>query len=632
MKTTINLKLLALLGILLVSINYLSAQCTINSSFTFVDNGNGSISFTNTSSGNYNASFWDFGDGNTSTQTNPTHIYATTGAYVITLAIYDTTIAFCGDTSTFTIPVTVNTPCGNAIASFNTTDNGGGNFSFTNTSTGYTAPINYYWNFGDGNFSNAQNPNHTYTNPGIYTVSFGIYGANCSDSIWQQITVTAPCNLTSSFTFVDNGNGNFSFTNTSTGNYNFSFWDFGDGNNSLTPNPNHTYATTGTYTVQLIIGDSNYICADTSYQTIQVTSSNPCANTNSSFSVLDNGNGNYSFTNTSSGYTAPINYYWNFGDGNFSNAQNPNHTYATPGTYTVSFGIYGANCSDSIWQTITYSASNPCTANAGFNFTDNGNGNFNFTSTATGNITNYYWNFGDGNTSTQVSPSHTYTTNGTFPVQQIVFDTVNMCSDMFIHTITVTGVNNPTSCNAAFMMFPDSLNNVIVLNTSTGNNLTYFWDFGDGNTSTQQFPSHTYNTPGPFYLCLTVTSGNCSSTYCDSISNGGIVLRQTGFTINVQAHNQTGVNENINVISELNTYPNPVKDQLTIELNLIEQTNLNITITDVLGNTVDVIDNSNLSSGFNKLYWNTNNVSNGVYLLQINGENTTEVKKLIINK
>ena len=328
--------------------------------------------------------------------------------------------------------------------------------------------------------------------------------------------------------------------------------------------------------------------------------------------------------------TTGTTYFWDFGDGNTSTQQFPTHIYASPGTYYYCLSI---DSCPPVCDSVQVTVNNPCNINAGFNFTDNGGGNFIFTSTATGNISNHYWNFGDGNTSTQINPSHTYATNGSFPVQQIVYDSSNNCIDMTVLTITVTGVSNPVSCNAAFVVIPDSnSSNVTVLNTSTGNNLSYFWDFGDGNTSTLAYPSYTYTTPGPFWLCLTVTGGNCTSTYCDSINSGGTVLKQTGFTVNVQAHTGTGLNENVNIISELNTYPNPVKNQLTIELNLTQQTNLNITITDVLGNIIDVIDDSNLPSGTNKLYWNTNKVSNGIYLLQINGENTNEVKKLIINK
>ena len=118
-----------------------------------------------------------------------------------------------------------------------------------------------------------------------------------------------------------------------------------------------------------------------------------------------------------------------------------------------------------------------------------------------------HWAFGDGTTSTQANPNHTFNANGTYAVVLTINDsTTNSCVDYYMETIVVTGVPNPAQCVAGFTMYPDA-SDVTLINSSTGSNLSYLWDFGDGATSTQQFPSHTYATSGNYYLCLTVDDG-----------------------------------------------------------------------------------------------------------------------------
>jgi hypothetical protein len=124
-------------------------------------------------------------------------------------------------------------------------------------------------------------------------------------------------------------------------------------------------------------------------------------------------------------------------------------------------------------------------------------------------------------------------------------------------------------CAAGFVMYPDA-GDVTVVNSSTGTNLTYLWDFGDGNTSNAQFPSHTYATTGNYYLCLTIDDGaGCVDMYCDSIGENGVVFnKQTGFTINVIAPPLvTQVNEQAALTSGMNIYPNPTGNLLNVVLN-----------------------------------------------------------------
>ena len=446
-----------------------------------------------------------------------------------------------------------------------------------------------------------------------------------------------------SYTYVDNGSGVIFFTNTSTGNISNVFWSFSDGSNDFNNNPIHTFIN-GWYEVCLTIDDSVGGCTSTFCDSIEVTSGLTPCNLSASFTYIDNGNGNFSFTNTSG---SGLDYYWNF-DNLYgfpyatSSIENPTYTYLTPGTYYVSLSIYDSlnSCYDSIAQQIVFQDSIACDIVAGFTIIDNGNGNFSFINTSTsGSTLLAQWNFGDGGSSNTYNANHTFTANGTFVVVLAAIGAdsnlvLNNCIDYYTATITVTGLTNPVACNAAFVMYTDSTyNGVTVVNSSTGNNLTYFWDFGDGNTSTQAYPSYTYATAGPFELCLTVSGdSNCTSTYCDSISSGGIIWKTNGFSINVVAPTTVGINDKIELIAALEIYPNPVKSQLNIELKLTEQTTVEVFVTDLLGKTVAQIANEEVNVGVNKFQWNTNNTKNGIYLLNIVSNNSRQVKKILVNR
>lgn len=134
-----------------------------------------------------------------------------------------------------------------------------------------------------------------------------------------------------------------------------------------------------------------------------------------------------------------------------------------------------------------------------------------FTDQSTGTITGRLWDFGDGSTSTQTSPSHTYANPGTYTVCLI---TTGICrNDTTCSSITVCSGPPQSTYSAA----PSGLS--VAFTNSTTNAVTYQWDFGDGGTSTQASPSHTYTSNGTYTVCLISTS-NCgvSDTLCNSVT------------------------------------------------------------------------------------------------------------------
>ena len=363
-----------------------------------------------------------------------------------------------------------------------------------------------------------------------------------------------------------------------------------------------------------------------------------------SFTFTDNGSGDYSFESTSISPDSNLYHVWEFGDGTYGSTPTPNHTYSTSGTYvvclTVNDTIYGGTCTSTVCDSFVVSigSGTPCAISAGISYVDNGSGNYTFTSTTLGNAYNT-WNFGDGSSDAGNSVNHTFAANGTYVVSLLSHDSLTNfgCYDYATVTVVVTGVPSSVPCQAGFVLYTDSLfNGVLAVNSSTGSNLFYYWDFGDGNYSTQQYPNYTYNTSGPFLLCLTVTDslsgGTCSSAYCDSIGINGLVLKAaSGFNLNVNPPQTVGIEEPENV-SKFEVFPNPVKNNININFNLVNDANVQVFFTDMLGNKVASVVAKNMNSGNNKVSYNVSNIANGIYLLNIKTENSLQVKKIIVNK
>lgn len=149
--------------------------------------------------------------------------------------------------------------------------------NFTNSSTNYSG---YQWNFGGTDTtSTVLNPVRTFTAPGTYTVFLLAYNpAACNLADTTAIYITVYPATTSSFHFTKNKCGNvYTFIDSSYSNISSWYWNFGDGNSSSAQNPpQHTYLSSGTYTVSLIVNNT-YGCPDTLKKVIVISGVNPVA-------------------------------------------------------------------------------------------------------------------------------------------------------------------------------------------------------------------------------------------------------------------------------------------------------------------------------------------------------------------
>lgn len=257
----------------------------------------------------------------------------------------------------------------------------------------------------------------------------------------------------------------------------------------------------------------------------------------------------------------------------------------------------------------------------------------------------YDWSFGDGNSSTVMSPTHTYSAAGTYMVCMIVAEVDSngqwSCYDSTCVNLTVTGsVPNPLSCNASFWVDSNTTNasGINIYNNSTPvasatAMVAYAWDFGDGNTSSLQYPSHQYASSGLYNVCLTIAvsdSGRtCTDTYCMlmGVDSAGNVFYKNGpgFKLNVFDPATVGMNEN--VLNQVSFFPNPASDKVSIDLGASIDGEVNWSIFDLKGAKLGEGEISEVRSDISLA-----NLNNGIYVLRIESGASVSNHKLQIVK
>ncbi len=330
-------------------------------------------------------------------------------------------------------------------------------------------------------------------------------------------------------------------------------------------------------------------------------------------------------TNFSSG-SASINYQWMLPDGSTSTAAEPGFTFSQPGVYGICLIINTGTCTSTLCDTVVVDSAG---------YIDGGAANYDCLNIPGG-------------------PN--------LPGTSCV-DTLGISGFWNTGCVCVADTNS-TSCTAGFWVIQayttDSLNpqdttgiqpipnEVWVWNLSSGGNGNYqfLWNFGDGTSSTDPYPTHVYDGDGPWVLCLTMTSGNCTDTYCDSVSvdangilNGMIVdghstgvetnsaSREGGFTLNVIQEIPTGITETP-ALTEMNLWPNPVDRELNITYNTTIPGMKPVTVIDPNGRTV-ISENHNFTTGGNNLHLSTAGLEPGLYMVRIGNDARSTTQRFL---
>jgi len=460
------------------------------------------VQFQNLSSDNATSFLWTFPGGSppTSTAFEPAIVYETPGNYNVTLKAVN---AAGQDIYTVSNYITVN-PL--PLAAFTHTGSG---LQITFNSAGSLGDF-FTWNFGDGQTSTAVNPVHTYAQGGTYTVTLTVSNGCGSNMIQQTVIVTgAPVAEFSSD--VEDGCPVLvvHFTNQSAGNPTSFNWTFegGNPNTSTAANPTVTYSTPGSWDVSLTVSNTSGNNTVTYDNFINVDFP-----TTSEFNFIVVGL-QATFTNQSTHSTSSL---WLFGDGQQSNANNPTHVYNQDGVYTVmliSAGICGPDTS-------THQVTIQTPPQAGFSVQQSDfciPASVSFVNQSSGNATSFAWTFDGGSpaTSTLQNPTVTYSTAGTFNVQLIAYSAGG--SDTMVSNNLVTVGDVP---NAAFLLSTEGTT-VTLQNQSTGAN-SYIWLFDDGQSSTEENPTHTYANFGTYNLLLIATN-SCGADSMEVVIELGTV-------------------------------------------------------------------------------------------------------------
>ncbi|MBX2927126.1 MAG: PKD domain-containing protein [Saprospiraceae bacterium] len=381
---------------------------------------------------------------------------------------------------------------------------------FANTSVNISGSE---WTFGDGNGSADFSPTHIFEEPGEYTVTLTAYSLSNNCPATFSSTVTVIGNPVAAFTpSATNGCGplTIQFTSNSTPGVNH-VWDFGDGGaGAFGPNPEHTFQSPGNYEVRLTVYDADSCFTDVAISNIFVFP-DPIADFNLPNQLYCLGYDSLQPVNLSQGAAA---YRWRWQNDTF-NLNEPVIIPQTAGTFPLELiAINTFECRDTFVRLANILPSPVAVAlpdaGAGCQPLFNGFGN------QSQHAATYLWDFGDGNTSTATTPSHTYEQAGTFTgtltagsANGCPADTAQFVIEVWPKPMAAFQLDRPELCGAPAEV---RFENLSALAQSAD------WDFGDGNASTAIHPIHIYQTPGVYPVRLMVTNiYQCRDTAIGSV-------------------------------------------------------------------------------------------------------------------
>ncbi|MGD8587508.1 MAG: PKD domain-containing protein [Chromatiales bacterium] len=394
--------------------------------------------------------------------------------------------------------------------------------------TGSTDPdgtiVSYDWDFGDGGTGTGASPQYAYAADGTYTVSLTVTDdAGDSDTATTTASIdpanqaptadpNGPYNGTVDIPLSFDGSG----SNDPDGSIVAYDWDFGDGSTGSGVSPTHTYSADRDFTVSLTVtDDAGATDTATTIATIALGNQPPVSDPNGPYSGTVGVAVSFDGSGSSDPDGSIVAYDWDFGDGNTGSGVSPSHSYAAAGTYNVTLTVTDdAGATDSAMTTAAIGdapqdpiadPNGPYTGIVGEAVSFDGSGSFDPDG---GTIAQYDWDFGDGNTGTGVSPTHSYAAAASYTVSLTVVDDEGAVSAPATTTANIDVNQAPTADpNGPY----SGVVGVNVMFDGTGSTdpdgtiVSYDWDFGDGGTGIGASPQHAYAAAGTYTVALTVT-------------------------------------------------------------------------------------------------------------------------------
>lgn len=314
------------------------------------------------------------------------------------------------------------------------------------------------------------------------------------------------------------------------------YWEFGDGITSTMQNPTHTYNAMGTYWVTLTIENDSTMCSSTIVSPVIVEDSIFPPECQAGFWYYNDSLNDLTlyFQDMSISPEGVSSWSWSFGDGTGSSDQNPIHTYANEGIYTVCLTISDSmgNCEDTYCMDAIAGYWQPdCEAMFYYYPLDSNNTGSNsiqFIDISIGNPDTWYWEFGEGQYSTEQNPVHTFSESGIYPVCLTITNTDDSCISSFCQDVLVYNDTIPTCLTWFTYSISDLTADFIAYTEGMQGDTEYFWTFGDSTTANGQNPQHVYSESGYYNVTLTSSSAGCTATYTETIWVGELELNILG--------------------------------------------------------------------------------------------------------
>ncbi|GIV34586.1 MAG: hypothetical protein KatS3mg031_2121 [Chitinophagales bacterium] len=446
--------------------------------------------------------------------------------------------------------------------------------------------------------TNPLGPNHYYY---FYDWKITVAGCPAVRTAAPVFVDTISGQVSSSFVTAAGGSGlDIAFTADSFRSTDTYAWDFGDGSTATGPATVHVYGADGTYQACLTV--SNLCASETTCSNLTV-----CAPLQAAVGFSANGlSAHYAYAGTGT----PVGFLWDFGDGVTSSDSTPVHTYASAGTFTVTLIVENlCGKRDTTQQQITICE--PLRADFSFTQVVPNGLTFNFSDSSSGNIISYLWNFGDGSSNTNPSTAHAYQAHGNYTVVLIVTDN---CGNADTVNYLLTTCAPPNADFTATVQGDQKTVNIA--NSSSGADLTFSWNFGDGATSVLPAPSHSYAATGSYTIVLEVTDA-CGQTDKDSVT---VLIVVTGVEVPGPLYGVSGS-------------PNPVVngEALMLHYSLSQSSEVSIDIYTVDGKRV-YQNFAVMSSGKHRQMIYLSDLTEGFYLLKLSAGKQVIPIKLIVMK
>jgi PKD repeat protein len=368
---------------------------------------------------------WDFGDGVFSSEPNPSHTYLQTGSYNVSLKAVNEH----GCSLTIVKPAYINVNMVEAGFDYTVSNRcQPARLSFQNNSAG-NGRLTYKWFFGNGDSSVQRTPVYTYSSGGTYSVKLIVSNEfGCEDIANSSITVDNPVSaaFTANITNSCKAPVAIQFTNQVLSNNNYS-WSFGDTAFSPASNPVHVYKDAGSYTVKLVVRNSNG-CSDS---LIKINYINIQKSLVSFDNLPDSGCSGFNkrITFSSAGLDSITNYLWSFGDGGTSTQASPSHIFSGDRYFAISLITTGVSgCRDTtVMQHAIHTGNKPIADFSANSLVSCAQTRIEFTDQTQGIVTQWQWNFGDNGQMFEQNPAYRFSDTGFLAVELIAFN--GGCSD-----------------------------------------------------------------------------------------------------------------------------------------------------------------------------------------------------------